>query len=321
MSEKMIYNFDRNNDSGSPVLPAIASPASPLIFILELFNSLSSSALSNSSFRFLSKPLPTSSDSLINHFFCFNTNGAGGTGGLSEHGPRRTVFWVFLLYPFTLGTQLLVVFFDTALKTVAHEANTLTGRGLRLVGLLALRWDYKTVAYGDHRTAKTNLLDQGRHMRFDEFHCRETSGYFTTAAATCASVETESSTTSSASTYSTLPSNLVRDSPASFYEILGIPMGATIQEIKAAYRRLARVCHPDVASIDQKDSSADDFMKIHAAYSTLSDPDKRADYDRRLFRRRRSINLYSGGCSPSAPSAMSGFKGYTPRNWETDQCW
>lgn len=136
------------------------------------------------------------------------------------------------------------------------------------------------------------------------------SGYFTTAAAaTCASVETESTT---ASRYSTLPS------PASFYEILGIPMGATIQEIKAAYRRLARVCHPDVAAIDQKDSSADDFMKIHSAYSTLSDPDKRADYDRRLFRKRRSINLYSGGCSPSA---MSEFTGYTPRNWETDQCW
>ncbi|OIT24497.1 PREDICTED: chaperone protein dnaJ 11, chloroplastic-like [Nicotiana attenuata] len=140
------------------------------------------------------------------------------------------------------------------------------------------------------------------------------SGYFTAAAATCASVETESPT----SRYSTLPRNLIPASPASFYEILDIPMGATVQEIKAAYRRLARVCHPDVAAIDQKDSSADDFMKIHSAYSTLSDPDKRADYDRRLSRRHRSINLYSGGCSPSA---MSGFTGYTPRNWETDQCW
>ncbi|KAK4368137.1 hypothetical protein RND71_011929 [Anisodus tanguticus] len=145
------------------------------------------------------------------------------------------------------------------------------------------------------------------------------SGDFTiAAAATCASVETES-TTSSASRYLTLPTNMVHASPASFYEILGIPMGATIQEIKAAYRRLARVCHPDVAVIDEKGTSADDFMKIHAAYSTLSDPDKRADYDRRLSRRRcRSVNMYSGGCSPSA---MSGFTGYTTRNWETDQCW
>ncbi|XP_049357446.1 chaperone protein dnaJ 11, chloroplastic [Solanum verrucosum] len=146
---------------------------------------------------------------------------------------------------------------------------------------------------------------------------RQSGNFTTAAAATCASVETES-TTSSASRYSTMPSNLVHTSPASFYEILGIPIGSTIQEIKAAYRRLARVCHPDVAAIDQKDTSADDFMKIHSAYSTLSDPDKRADYDRRLFRRRRSVNLYSGGCSPSA---MSGFTGYSTRNWETDQCW
>ncbi|CAN4078741.1 unnamed protein product [Withania somnifera] len=137
------------------------------------------------------------------------------------------------------------------------------------------------------------------------------------AAATCASVETES-TTSPDSRYSALSFDFVHASPASFYEILGIPMGATIQDIKAAYRRLARVYHPDVAAIDQKDSSTDDFMKIHTAYSTLSDPGKRADYDRRLFRRRRSVNLYSGGCSPSV---MSGFTGYTPRNWETDQCW
>ncbi|XP_060195374.1 chaperone protein dnaJ 11, chloroplastic-like, partial [Lycium barbarum] len=131
------------------------------------------------------------------------------------------------------------------------------------------------------------------------------SGSFTTAAATCASVETESATR-----YSTLPT------AASFYEILGIPVGATVEEIKGAYRRLARVCHPDVA---EKDTSADDFMKIHAAYSTLSDPDKRADYDRRLPRRRgRSGNIYSGGCYPLSPSVMSG---YTTRNWETDQCW
>ncbi|KAI5684073.1 hypothetical protein M9H77_05301 [Catharanthus roseus] len=97
----------------------------------------------------------------------------------------------------------------------------------------------------------------------------------------------------------------------SFYEVLGIPMGATSDEIKSAYRRLARVCHPDVAAIDRKSSSADEFMRIHAAYSTLSDPDKRAEYDRRFLRRYRSVGL----CSNPR------FSGYTGRNWETDQCW
>ncbi|KAE8709498.1 Chaperone protein dnaJ 11 [Hibiscus syriacus] len=69
----------------------------------------------------------------------------------------------------------------------------------------------------------------------------------------------------------------------SLYQVLGIPIGASNQEIKSAYRRLARVCHPDVAAIDRKDSSADEFMEIHAAYSTLSDPEKRAVYDSKVF--------------------------------------
>ncbi|XP_023003937.1 chaperone protein dnaJ 11, chloroplastic [Cucurbita maxima] len=98
----------------------------------------------------------------------------------------------------------------------------------------------------------------------------------------------------------------------SLYDVLGLPTEASFQEIKSAYRRLARVSHPDVAAIDRKDSSANDFMKIHAAYSTLSDPEKRADYDRKLLRR----------CRPVASVRMaSGFTGYTRRNWETDQCW
>ncbi|XP_028774595.1 chaperone protein dnaJ 11, chloroplastic-like [Neltuma alba] len=99
----------------------------------------------------------------------------------------------------------------------------------------------------------------------------------------------------------------------SLYDILGIPAGASHQEIKAAYRRLARVCHPDVAAVDRKDSSADAFMKIHAAYSTLSDPEKRASYDRSLFvRRQRPL---------STASSASSYSGYSGRNWETDQCW
>ncbi|KAJ9146966.1 hypothetical protein P3X46_029178 [Hevea brasiliensis] len=92
----------------------------------------------------------------------------------------------------------------------------------------------------------------------------------------------------------------------SLYEILGIPVGATSHEIKSAYRRLARTCHPDVA-LDRKDTSADEFMKIHAAYSTLSDPEKRAVYDRKFFRRNGPLT--------------SSFPGYRGRNWETDQCW
>ncbi|XP_022775419.1 chaperone protein dnaJ 11, chloroplastic-like [Durio zibethinus] len=96
----------------------------------------------------------------------------------------------------------------------------------------------------------------------------------------------------------------------SLYEVLGISVGASSQEIKAAYRRLARVFHPDALAIDRKDSSADEFMKIHAAYSTLSDPEKRAVYDSKLtWRRQRPL------------TSASSFAGYRGRNWETDQCW
>ncbi|KAI6671492.1 hypothetical protein NL676_006377 [Syzygium grande] len=101
----------------------------------------------------------------------------------------------------------------------------------------------------------------------------------------------------------------------SLYEVLGIPVGATCQEIKVAYRRLARSCHPDAAAIDRKGASADEFMRIHAAYSTLSDPEKRAVYDSSLFwRRSRPLTVVSGG-------GGGGGESYRGRNWETDQCW
>ncbi|GKU90107.1 hypothetical protein SLEP1_g4148 [Rubroshorea leprosula] len=114
-------------------------------------------------------------------------------------------------------------------------------------------------------------------------------------------------------------------SPASLYEVLGIQAGATCQEIKAAYRRLARILHPDVAANGQGDDTAHDFIRVHEAYATLSDPEKRADYDRMLmFRQRLSVGssrAMSASASSMASSVASGFSGYMRRTWETDQCW
>ncbi|XP_062102578.1 chaperone protein dnaJ 11, chloroplastic [Humulus lupulus] len=132
-----------------------------------------------------------------------------------------------------------------------------------------------------------------------------TSVRFATTRASAASTSYASAESETTTSYL----NARRNTAASLYQILGIPTAATCQEIKAAYRKLARVCHPDVATIDRKDSSADEFMKIHAAYSTLSDPTKRADYDRRFLRRQSPLTM------------ASGFNGYSRRNWETDQCW
>jgi len=141
--------------------------------------------------------------------------------------------------------------------------------------------------------------------------CRVRSKPIITTASSTATAEPRSTWTTEQQRPSYLNMNsFSHSSPGSHYDILGISAAASNQEIKAAYRRLARVCHPDVAAIDRKNSSADDFMKIHTAYSTLSDPDKRANYDRSLFVRRQR---------PLSSSIMS--SGYSGRKWETDQCW
>lgn len=62
-----------------------------------------------------------------------------------------------------------------------------------------------------------------------------------------------------------------------YYEVLEVRREATPEEIKKAFRRLARQYHPDV---NKAEDSADKFKEINEAYEVLSDPNKRAVYDR-----------------------------------------
>jgi molecular chaperone DnaJ len=58
-----------------------------------------------------------------------------------------------------------------------------------------------------------------------------------------------------------------------FYNVLGVSREATPEEIKKAYRKLARENHPDRNPDDPK--AEDRFKSIQEAYDTLSDPEKR----------------------------------------------
>jgi molecular chaperone DnaJ len=65
--------------------------------------------------------------------------------------------------------------------------------------------------------------------------------------------------------------------PRDYYEILGLPRSASPDDIKSAFRKLARQYHPDVS---QEPDAEERFKEINEAYAVLSEPDKRAAYDR-----------------------------------------
>jgi molecular chaperone DnaJ len=86
-----------------------------------------------------------------------------------------------------------------------------------------------------------------------------------------------------------------------FYSVLGIPQDASASDIKKAYRKLARVHHPDA---NQGDSGAERrFKEVGEAYSVLSDAEQRQQYDAIRSMARGGARFTSGGSGPSAGGA------------------
>lgn len=63
-----------------------------------------------------------------------------------------------------------------------------------------------------------------------------------------------------------------------YYEVLGVPKTATDDELKKAYRKLAKKYHPD-ANLDNKEQAEAKFKEVNEAYEVLSNPQKRKMYD------------------------------------------
>ncbi len=76
------------------------------------------------------------------------------------------------------------------------------------------------------------------------------------------------------------------------YLVLGLDRDANAHDIKRAYRRLVKELHPDTYTNSGKDKNgmvdSGRFCEVSEAYRVLSDPDKKADYDRALDARRKA---------------------------------
>lgn len=94
-----------------------------------------------------------------------------------------------------------------------------------------------------------------------------------------------------------------------YYSVLGVPRGATADDIKGAYRKLARECHPDVNPGDK--AAEKRFKEINEAHEVLGNAETRRKYDTLGADWRRSEQARAAGARPPGgdPFGFDGFSG------------
>ncbi len=98
---------------------------------------------------------------------------------------------------------------------------------------------------------------------------------------------------------------------ATLYEILELPVAASVDEIKAAFRKSALQHHPD--RNDNNPESAARFRVVYNAYSVLSDPEKRREYDTYL----RTSTVFGGPTGVAADPTSTRVRGQIPGTTNT----
>lgn len=86
---------------------------------------------------------------------------------------------------------------------------------------------------------------------------------------------------------------------ANYYQILGVSPSASPMEIRRMYRQLSKQYHPDTTNLPPVQAK-EKFQQLNEAYATLSNPQRRLDYDRQLYAQRLA-SIYAAMADQQTP--------------------